>query len=109
MAVPTTEFSEEFATKMRNRMEVSYHKYGPVAKAYPHKVNAMKSLQERLKKYQETGNTEWLIDAANFCMIEFMHPSHENAHFEAKDADASPGRVWYDSKSKMRDNMGERV
>jgi len=109
MLIPATEFSDDFTTKMRNRMAVSYHKYGPIAKAYPHKVNAIKSLKERLKKYEETGNAEWLIDVANFCMIEFMLPAHENAHFEAKDSNESPGRVWYDNRSKIRTNDGERA
>lgn len=87
-----TEFSEKFALGMRDRMMVSFHKYGPVAKAAG-KVNFIASLNERLRKYAETGNTEWLIDAANFAMIEFMYPSHPEAHFEGTDSDASPGRI----------------
>jgi len=47
----------------------------------------------RMRKYAETGNTEWLIDAANFAMIEFMHPRHPHAHFTGTDDDASPGRT----------------
>ena len=91
--VPNTEFSEEFVEGMRNRMAVSFYKYGAVADAYPHKVQAMASLQDRLRKYAETGNKEWLIDAANFAMIEFMCPSHPDAHFAGTDDNASPGRV----------------
>ena len=88
-----TEFSEEFVKGMQNRMVVSYYKYGPLTDAYPERVNAIASLQDRLRKYAETGNTEWLIDAANFAMIEFMHPRHPKAHFAGTDDDASPGRV----------------
>lgn len=73
-------------------MTVSFHKYGPIKEAYPHKISALKSLQERLKKYEETGNTEWLIDAANFAMIEYMLPSHPQAHFRGTDSGESPGR-----------------
>src|SRR4051812_29600342 len=76
------EVSEFFLDGMRNRMAVSFYKYGPVADAYPEKVNALDSLQLRLKKYQETGNAEFLMDAANFAMIEFMHPSHPEAFFQ---------------------------
>lgn len=87
-----TEFSERFVKLMQNRMIVSFYKYGKLADAYPHKVDAIGSMSERLRKYAETGNTEWLVDAANFAMIEFMHPRHPEAHFEGTDDDASPGR-----------------
>lgn len=88
-----TEFSADFVQMMKNRMVVSFHKYGPLADAYPHKVNAIESLKQRLNKYAETGNTEFLIDAANFAMIEFMRPSHEAAFFRATDSNESPGRT----------------
>lgn len=87
-----TEFSEQFVKYMKNRMEISFHKYGALKDAYPHKVDAIGSMQERMRKYAETGNTEWLVDAANFLMIEFMLPRHPTAHFEGTDDDASPGR-----------------
>ena len=74
-------------------MTVSYYKYGPIAEGYPGRVDAIGSLQLRLERYAETGNTEFLIDAANFAMIEFMHPRHEDAHFEATDSADSPGRL----------------
>jgi hypothetical protein len=93
VGVPATEFSEQFVTGMRNRMAVSYYNYGSVSEAYPHKVDAISSLLVRLNRYADTGNTEWLIDAANFAMIEFMLPRHKDAHFQGTDDNASPGRV----------------
>jgi hypothetical protein len=103
---PETEFSNFFVQGMANRMAVSYHKYGPVSEAYPEKVDAIESLKTRLKLYLEggeikgqkiaPGNTEYLIDAANFAMIEFMHPKHPKAFFKVTDSDGSPGRVWND-------------
>lgn len=87
------EVDEKFIEYMRNRMYVSFHKYGPVREAYPHKADALQSLSLRLQRYMETGNTEFLVDAANFCMIEFMCPSHPLAHFRATDSDESPGRI----------------
>lgn len=102
MTCPKSEFSDEFVRLMKNRMEVSFHKYGPVADAYPHKVDAIKSMQKRLQWYLDgdyskdiaPGNTEYLVDCANFLMIEFMHPAHPDAHFKGTDANGSPGRVW---------------
>lgn len=41
------------------------------------------------------GNTEYLVDAANFLMIEFMHPAHPKAHYRATDKEGSPGREAY--------------
>ena len=76
---------------------MSFFKYGPVRDAYPHKVSAVESLRKRLERYEDTGNTEWLIDAANFAMIEFMYPAHRDAHFRATDAQESPGRAAYDT------------
>jgi len=93
LAAPESEFSAPFAQGMANRMAVSFHKYGPVASGYPGKVDALASLRQRLNLYEETGNTEYLIDAANFAMIEFAHPAHLEAHFAATDSDGSPGRV----------------
>lgn len=93
---------------MANRMAVSYHKYGPVAEAYPEKVDAIESLKTRLKLYMEggevkgvkiePGNTEYLMDVANFAMIEFMHPKHKKAFFKATDSNGSPGRNWNDGQ-----------
>lgn len=91
--VPPSEFSETFLQGMVNRMGVSFHKYGKVADAYPRAVDALASLEQRLARYRETGNTEWLMDVANFAMIEFMHPAHDRAHYAPTDSDASPGRA----------------
>lgn len=100
----STEFSSEFVDGMRARMEVSHAKYGPIRDAYPHKVNAMESLQKRIDRYIETGNTEWLMDVANFAMIEFMLPAHPRAHFKATDSHESPGRESRDEGTTAKGN-----
>ena len=94
---PSSEVSETFVQGMRDRMAMSFFKYGRVADAYPHKINALESLRKRIERYEETGNTEWLMDVANFAMIEFMHPAHVRAHFKATDSSDSPGRAAYDT------------
>lgn len=95
---PPSEVSRQFIQGMADRMTVSYHKYGKVSDAYPLNVNALDSLIQRLSKYKETSNTEFLIDAANFAMIEFMCPSLPGAYFEGTDSDASPGRTTISGK-----------
>jgi hypothetical protein len=91
-----SEFSDRFVEGMRARMVVSYFKYGPVADGYPGRVDALASLETRLRRYRETGNAEWLMDVANFAMIEFMHPRHPEAYFRPTDSDESPGRTRLD-------------
>jgi hypothetical protein len=88
-----SEFSPQFVRLMIAAMMVSFHKYGALADAYPHRVKALPSLAKRLEMYEETGNTEYLVDVANFAMIEFMRPAHPKAFYEPTDADGSPGRV----------------
>lgn len=88
-----TEFSESFTTLMKNRMIVSYYKYGGVKQTYPELADAIACLEQRLDLYKKTGNLEHLVDVANFAMIEFMQPRHPGAHFEAKDSSDSPGLV----------------
>jgi len=90
---PDTEFSEKFVQGMIDRVAVSFYKYGAAADNYPARKNALASLQARLDLYLSTGNTEYLIDAANFAMLEFMHPSLPDAHYTPTDSSGSPGLV----------------
>jgi hypothetical protein len=103
-SVPITEINEEFIQGMLNRMATSYFKYGKVSDAYPLKVNAFKSMEDRLKLYKTTKNKEYLIDAANFLMIEFMLPSIFGTFFKATDSDGSPGRVWNNGETSDKKN-----
>lgn len=105
---PPSEFSIEFIQGMANRMSVSFYKYGLIAEAYPAKVNAIASMKLRIKKYEETGNLEWLMDAANFAMIEYMLPRHPDAHYRATDSVESPGRIWnFEVAATRRRNDGD--
>lgn len=92
MTVPDTEYSEEFDKLRRNRTEVSYFKYGSAKDNFGKKlVNALESAEMCKQKYLETGNTEYLLDMANYVMFEFMYPSRPDAHFEATDSKDSAG------------------
>lgn len=107
---PASEWSPEFIVGMLQRMAVSFHKYGPIDRAFPHKVNAVESMGLRMRTYFKTGNTEFLIDAANFAMIEFMKPGRVGASFRPTDAGESPGRIWHGGGSygQFLDNEGNR-
>ena len=90
------QISEKFIQGMVDRMFTSYYRYGAIQDGFPHKVDAIGCLHMRLKKYEETGNTEWLMDVANFAMIEFILPKHSKAHFRPTESGESPGVVQND-------------
>ena len=85
------DFSEAFVTKMKNAIELSYYKYGNAKKTYPELAQAYKCIRERLDLYEKTHNTEFLVDVANFAMLEFMFPSFADAKYTPTDSEMSPG------------------
>lgn len=115
--IPTTEFAPGFVAKMVRYMMVSYHKYGKVAQAYPDKFDALSDIRARVSKYRETGDFCFLVDAANFAMIEVMHPNMTRArmnnpvpHWGRNEDDTSPGRTDTESKRlEQKDNEGNRL
>lgn len=86
------QYSDEFDKGRRARMEMSYFAYGEVETGAK-KLDLWACTKQRWDKYQETGNTEFLQDAANFLMMEFMFPKHPKAHFKPTDGEESPGRT----------------
>ena len=88
------EYSERFDELRKNRVEVSFYKYGSAKKNFKTGyVQAIPTLERCLAKYKETGNTEYLCDAANYAMFEFMYPQHPKAHFRSTDSNESAGIV----------------
>lgn len=88
------EYSDKFDELRRNRVEVSFYKYGPAKDNFSTgNVNAIATLEKCIEKYNATGNTEYLCDAANYAMFEFMYPQHPKAHFRATDSGESAGIV----------------
>lgn len=85
------EFSEEFITKMKNAIELSHYKYGWMCDTYPDLAQAAKCIQEGLDLYNKTHNTEYLVDIANFAMIEYKYPMYKDAFYKSMDSDQSPG------------------
>lgn len=78
-----TEYSEKFDEIRKKAVINSFYKYGPVKDNYgTYKcMDALKNIEIRIRKYIETGNTEYLADVANFAMFEFMYPSIEGAKY----------------------------
>lgn len=111
LGIPETEFSADFAVRMIRAMQVSYFKYGRVADAYPMKFNAASDVRARMAKYRATGNKHYLVDAANFAMIEAMHPAPErNAEWAGNCAFDSPGRSTVSGNRLVQEtNDGGRI
>jgi hypothetical protein len=109
--VPTSEFDASFVVRMVQAMMVSFHKYGLVGQAYPLKFDASSDVRARMGKYREAGNKHYLVDAANFAMIEAMHPAPErNASWGSNDAADSPGRTTASGHRLVQEtNDGQRI
>lgn len=93
-----SQINVQFIQGMLDRMFTSFYRYGPIQEGFPHKVDAIGCLKMRLEKYEETGNTEWLMDVSNFAMIEFTLPKHPKAHFRATEGHESPGGITNEGK-----------
>ena len=86
------EYSEEFDTLRKNRVKTSYHKYGSAKINYENKlIDSLGSMQRAIEKYKSTGNMEYLCDAANYIMFEFMYPQRAGAYFRATGSSESAG------------------
>lgn len=104
----TQDYSERFDELRKNRVQLSFLKYGHARKNFSTgNVDALKTMELCLEKYKETGNTEYLVDAANYLMFEFMYPQVPNAFFKATDSSESAGVVGITEKEmeqlKMED------
>lgn len=98
------DFSEEFVLKMKNAIETSHYKYGWASKTYPELAQAVKCIQERLEMYIKTHNKEFLVDIANFAMLEYLYPTFEDSKYIATDSSASPGLAGGISYKELMDN-----
>lgn len=87
------EYSETFDKLRRNRVEVSFFKYGPARENFGSgRVDAIGSLELCLDKFKKTGNTEYLLDVANYAMFRYMYPM-PSEYFKPTDSKESAGTV----------------
>lgn len=77
-------FDDRFGFLMNNRMVMERFRYGPkkTKKEHPAYIRAAK---RRIELYEESGNTELLVDAGNYLRMEFETPLHPNGHFKSID------------------------
>lgn len=87
------EYSTEFDKLRKSRVEISYYKYGAARDNFgAGRVDAIGSLELCLEKFKKTGNTEYLLDAANYAMFRYMYPML-GEFFKATDSKDSAGTV----------------
>lgn len=126
--VPETEFDFEFVQATADTVSAGYFKYGPCAVAYPDKVDAIASLEVRLKLYKDggivqgqhiaPGNPAYLVNIAFFAMMAYRYPDYqrypkrEEWDLKRKTGEVidtnrnSPGRVRVDNASPDATNDG---
>lgn len=88
------EYSKKVDELRENRVKTSFYKYGSAKTNFGRGyVNALKSHEKCIEKYNETGNKEYLLDAMNYLMFEFMYPQKKGAYFKATSSKESAGVV----------------
>lgn len=82
-----SEWSPRFEQLMRNRLLMGALRYGllETKRRIGHKWNLTGAIESKLARYRETGNTEYLVDIANYCLLEFECGHHPAKHFSALD------------------------
>ena len=87
------EYSTEFDKLRKSRVEISFYKYGAARDNFGSgRVDAIGSLELCLEKFKKTGNTEYLLDVANYAMFRYMFPL-PGEYFKATDSSESAGTV----------------
>lgn len=81
-SVKQESWDETFLTLMFNRLLIGRLRYGPKRKGTHNHVKAIKT---KIELYENTGNTEYLVDVGNYCMLEFRYGVHPNKHFSSTD------------------------
>lgn len=75
----------DFVRLMHNRMTLGIYRYGDFRSPTQPNYDRVSSALKRIGLYQQTGNGEHLIDAANLLGIEFTKGAHPAFHFTAAD------------------------
>ena len=87
------EYSTEFDKLRQNRVEVSFHKYGSARDNFAGgRVDAIKTAELSIDAFKKDGNTEHLVDAANYLMFRYMYP-YPGEYFRATGSSESVGTV----------------
>ena len=67
-----SEWCPEFERHMRNRLVMGAFRYGLFSDPDKFAYQCLDSIRRRLAAFEQDGNLEHLVDAANLCMIEYV-------------------------------------
>ena len=83
-----TEWCPEFEALMRNRLIMGAFRYATMEekkRTGAKRWDMLGTLKKKADLYEETGNTEVLVDIANYALLAFMFDAHPKRHFSATD------------------------
>lgn len=80
---------QHFFHKMENRILVGAYRYGSQGTNFDY----LGYLEQKLKMYRDTGNTEFLVDVANLAWLGFEHDPHPNKHFKADNSETNKAQL----------------
>ena len=87
------EYSDRFDRERKNRVEVSFYKYGSARDNFGSgRVDAIATAERCIDAFKKDHNTEHLVDAANYLMFRYMYPL-PGEFFKATDSSGSVGTV----------------
>lgn len=87
------EYSAQFDKERKNRVEVSFYKYGPARDNFgAGRVDAIATAERCIDAFKKDHNTEHLVDAANYLMFRYMYPL-PGEFFKSTDSNGSVGTV----------------
>lgn len=86
------DYSERFDDIRQAMVITSHYKYGSARRNFGPRggVDALETLKMCIEKFEETHNTEYLADAANYAMFRFMFPK-EGEFYKPTDSGGSAG------------------
>lgn len=85
------DYSSRFDEIRKNLVLQSHFKYGKASRNFSTgNVDALGCMKKCLAKFEETGNTEYLADLANYCMFRYMWPQGKE-YFKHTDSNESAG------------------
>jgi hypothetical protein len=76
-----TEWSPLFERRMREKLWQGAFRYGRIGAPGKPQYDRVAEIKRRLAAYVLEGNTEFLVDAANLCLLEFEEGKHPLKHF----------------------------
>lgn len=93
MDVLEKEYCKEFDELCKNRVRTSYYKYGSARDNFGSgRVDAIATAERCVEAFKKDGNTEHLVDAANYLRFRYQYPM-PGEYFKATDSKGSVGTV----------------